>query len=146
MNENLRKMKDLIAFLNSPRLLLVIQSSEAAPPTLEGSFEIVSVTSVEFHNFIISSIMSLRQFNQVFFMWIRINLITLFGRMCGNLCVNGGNQLKSLLNNGASLKLLSFTGNAGQLFKIFFFLAESCNRKTCCLIFYFSKLECSLEL
>ena len=116
MNENLRKMKDLIAFLNSPRLLLVIQSSEAAPPTLEGSFEIVSVTSVEFHNFIISSIMSLRQFNQVFFMWIRINLITLFGRMCGNLCVNGGNQLKSLLNNGASLKLLSF-GNS----KIFFF-------------------------
>lgn len=141
MNENLRKMKDLIAFLNSPRLLLVIQSSEAAPPTLEGSFEIVSVTSVEFHNFIISSIMSPRQFNQVFFMWIRINLITLFGRMCGNLCVNGGNQLKSLLNNGASLKLLSF-GNS----KIFFFLAESCNRKTCCLIFYFSKLECSLEL
>ena len=61
--------------------------------------------------------------------------------MCGNLCVNGGNQLKSLLNNGASLKLLSF-GNS----KIFFFLAESCNRKTCCLIFYFSKLECSLEL
>ena len=49
-------------------------------------------------------------------MWIRINLITLFGRMCGNLCVNGGNQLKSLLNNGASLKLLSF-GNS----KIFFF-------------------------
>lgn len=28
----------------------MIQSSEAAPPTLEGSFEIVSVTSVEFHN------------------------------------------------------------------------------------------------
>ena len=66
MNENLRKMKDLVAFLSSPRLLLVIQSSEAAPPTLEGSFEIVSVTSVEFHNFIISSIMSLRQFNQYF--------------------------------------------------------------------------------
>lgn len=67
MNENLRKMKDLIAFLSSPRLLLVIQSPEAAPPTLEGSFEIVSVTSVEFHNFIISSIMWLRQFNQVFY-------------------------------------------------------------------------------
>lgn len=48
-------------------------------------------------------------------MWIRINLITLSGRMCGNLCVNGGNQLKSTLNNGASLNLLSFTGNAGQL-------------------------------
>lgn len=67
MNENLRKMKDLIAFLSSPRLLLAIQNSEAAPPTLEGSFEIVSVTSVEFHNFIINSIMWLRQFNQVFY-------------------------------------------------------------------------------
>lgn len=67
MNENLRKMKDLIAFLSSPRLPLVIQSSEAAPPALEGSFEIVSVTSVEFHNFILSSIMLLRQFNQVFY-------------------------------------------------------------------------------
>ncbi|KAK7814591.1 hypothetical protein CFP56_002935 [Quercus suber] len=43
MNENLRKMKELIAFLSSPRVLLVIQGSEAAPPTLEGSFEIVSV-------------------------------------------------------------------------------------------------------
>lgn len=42
--------------------------------------------------------------------------------MCGHLCVHGGNQLKSLLSNGASLKLLSFPGNAGQHFFFFFLL------------------------